>query len=130
MKAIFDVVTEDYELIAMPMSAAIGNPSNFEKEETFSKKAKIDGKKILTKLSWSVKPGSCIMPGCSLLNGSVEKEISAGSKKCKVESSNAFLKLDQGTCVGVFQPNAPGPTIPCKCNIFIKDSGQSKVKAL
>ena len=131
MKAIFDVVTEDYELIAIPLSAGIGNPNNFNKDETYSEKVKIDGKKILKEVSWDiVEPNGCIMPGCTFMNG--KGKISAGSKKCKVESSNVFLKLDKGNCSGSFQPNAPSNPVCCKCIIFIKDSGQSKskVKAL
>jgi hypothetical protein len=129
MKAIFDVVTEDYELIAIPLSAGIGNPNNFKIEETFSEKVKIDGKKILTNLSWDVNPGGCIMPGCTF-SKKVEGEITASSTKCKVESSNVFLKLDMGKCSGTFVTNTPVPTtIPCTCNIIIKSSGQSKSKA-
>ncbi len=128
MKAIFEIVNEDYKLVAIPNSAGIGNTDNFTLTKVISTKVNTKNDKgvLLDQLNWTVKPGGCTMPGFTLKSGS--GSLTPTAIKCMAEKKKIYLKLDKGNCTGSFAPNGPYASVPCACTIMIIDAGQTKVK--
>lgn len=130
MAAIFEIVNEDYELVAIPNSGGIGDPAKFQVTVTPAEKMQLSGKKALVdQITWTVNPGSCTMPGFTHTQGAQVNPIKAPDRKCKADQKPVLLKLDKGDCTGSFTNNAnPSVTATCSCKIMIKNAGQDKVK--
>jgi hypothetical protein len=131
MKAIFEIVNEDYELVAIPNSGGIGNPGSFKINKVVSTKVKTENGKgvLLSELKWEGPPGGCTMPGFTHISVNGPISITASSQKCTAEEGKPiFLKLDMGNCIGMFASNGPYASVPCSCTIMIKNAGQTKVK--
>ncbi len=132
MAAIFEIANEDFELIAIPTSGGIGDPTKFDfspNAGNLSEKLLLNNKKaLIEKIEWIVKPETCTMPGFTHLGSTPDTYIEGSTTMCLTEDKKLLLKLDMGICQGNFANNANGLTVPCSCQIMIKNAGQEKVK--
>ena len=111
--------------------AIIGSPLIATYNSTWSLKNKINNKKTLLELSWTMPPNSCNRDGLGQVNmtGGSGLITSKACLKVKAEGNFPILKNDFGYCSCIFYWIWPFPVGSGHCKFTITNAGQNKVKA-